>query len=67
MTKLEVADCLRLLRLHKYADVFLTEDVDGSLLQELDKDILVSDFGMSTFEAVKLHKFVHDGWRPKLK
>ena len=64
MNKVEVADCLRLVHLDEYRELFLQKDVDGVLLMDLDIDILMSEFGMSKFEALKLHKFVKEGWRP---
>ena len=64
MSKMEVADCLRLMHLERYSELFLQKDVDGMLLIDLDVDTLMSEFGMSKFEAIKVHKFAKDGWRP---
>ena len=65
MSKYEVADCLRLLHLEKYRDTFIDQDIDGSLLSDLRKDMLTSEFGMTSFEALKLLKFTNHGWKPK--
>ena len=60
----QVADILRLLHMHKYIKTFVQSDIDGQLLVALDVSIL-SDLGMSPFHATKLHKFIHEDWRPK--
>ena len=60
-----VGSCLRLLNLNKYVDKFAEGMVDGQLLLALDQNAYREDFGMSHLEAVRLHQFVHEGWRPK--
>ena len=61
----QVANVLRLLHMNKYVETFVESDIDGELLVALDINILRNDFGLSQFEATKLYKFVHGGWRPK--
>ena len=61
----QVAEFLRLLGLKRHVARFVENCVDGELLLELTRDMLVSEFGLTTFEALKLHKFVHEGWRMK--
>ena len=61
----QVAEFLRLLGLKRHVARFVENCVDGELLLELTRDMLVDEFGLTTFEALKLHKFVHEGWRMK--
>ena len=63
----QVGQCLRQLHLEKHVDVFQQQDVDGQLLTSLDEDILVTDFAMSRFNALKLMKFAREGWRPRFR
>ena len=61
----QVGDCLRLLKLERYVDIFVKHDIDGTLLTTLDDAMLTSpDFNLSRFEANKLVRFIN-GWRPK--
>lgn len=60
----EIADCLRLLKMAKYIDSFLANQVDGALLSELDEDMLTSGLQMSPLHAKKLILFAQKGWRP---
>lgn len=60
-----VANCLSLLNLGQYIHLFREQDVDGDLLSCLDLDILMQDFGLKRFDAIKLSKFIRDGWRPR--
>lgn len=60
----EVADCLRLLKMSKYIDSFLANQVDGALLSEFNEDILTNDLQMSQLHAKKLVMFAQKGWRP---
>ena len=61
----QVADILRLLHMQRYVKTFVESDIDGKLLMDLDVCILSNDLGLSRFHAIKLHKFIHEGWRPK--
>jgi len=62
----EVLQCLRLLNLHKFVEVFRTQQIDGELLTCVDQHVLVEEFGFKRFEAIKLEKFARNGWRPKM-
>ena len=64
MSMKEVSATLMLLKLDKYTEQFKENDIDGAMLADLDEDILIKEFGMSSFEALKLIKFVQ-GWRLK--
>ena len=65
VTKKQVGEFLRLLKLHQYIEVFDEEDIDGPLLLDLTKEDLKTDFKFKGTEALKLMKFVKEGWRPK--
>jgi len=62
----DVLQCLRLLNFHRYVDKFSAEQVDGEMLMSVDREMLIEDFGFKRFEALKLQKFAHRGWRPKM-
>jgi hypothetical protein len=61
----ELGEKLDALKLGRYKEKFATEQVDGRLLAELDRDALVADFGMSTVEASRLKLHSSEGWLPK--
>ena len=65
MTVEDVCACLELLSMPEYSTGFRRKQVDGGLLIELDKDILLKEFNFSPFNASKLIRFTR-GWRPKL-
>lgn len=60
----EVSDCLRLLKLKKYAKKFKESDVDGAFLEQMNESILIQSFKMEELEAKKLIMFVKEKWRP---
>ena len=60
-----VGDCLKLLHLDKYVEKFEENMIDGNLLLSLTDSVLQEDLGMSRLDIAKMHKFVHEGWRPK--
>ena len=62
----DVIECLSLLKMSKHADDFQDNEIDGTLLSDLDEAVLQSEFTFSQFDAKKLVKFTN-GWRPKLK
>ncbi|XP_038051385.1 pollen-specific leucine-rich repeat extensin-like protein 1 [Patiria miniata] len=64
LTLAQVSQCLRLLNLEKYIDAFKKNHVDGDLMMTLNKEMLRSDFGLSSFDVEKVMKFIQ-GWRPK--
>lgn len=59
-----LADCLKLLNMESYIKTFLSNQIDGKLLLELDEEILTSDLKVSKLHAKKLFMFAHRGWRP---
>ena len=65
LTVNQVSGCLQQLHLDEFVDAFQRQDVDGQLLTILDEDMLTKDFAMSRFQAMKLLKFVREGWRPR--
>ncbi|XP_041034167.1 uncharacterized protein LOC121271973 isoform X1 [Carcharodon carcharias] len=60
----EVCDCLNLLNMGKYIETFQSQQIDGHLLFDLDRDIMQNTFGMSNFHILKMIRF-REGWRPK--
>lgn len=60
----EVVEYLKRLNLGKYADTFKTEQIDGRLLIQLDKDTLKEDFDMKGVEAIRLVTFAKEGHVP---
>lgn len=62
----DVKGILVQLKLTAYVDKFEELQVDGVLLQELNKDVLMKDFGMIFVEATKLRNFVEKGHLPKV-
>jgi len=61
---MKIGECLHLLHLDKYVDIFHHKDVDGQLLVSLNVEVLTTDFSFSQFDAIKLMKFAVEGWRP---
>lgn len=59
----EVGQCLKLLNMEKYVEVFRQECVDGSLLVSLSEDALVALGVSNKLHRTKLLKFIA-GWRP---
>ncbi|XP_077989785.1 uncharacterized protein LOC144444246 [Glandiceps talaboti] len=59
-----VSNCLNTLGMEKYVDRFQEVQVDGHLLLNMTKEMFRNDIGMNEFEAMKLYRFIHDGWRP---
>lgn len=60
----QISKTLSLMKLGSHCSVFESRSVDGELLLELNENILVKDFGFSSFDAKKLIMFTK-GWRPK--
>uniref|UniRef100_UPI00398EB4C3 uncharacterized protein n=1 Tax=Pristiophorus japonicus TaxID=55135 RepID=UPI00398EB4C3 len=60
----EVCDCLNLLNMGKYIETFQSQQIDGHLLFDLDRDIMQNTFGMNNFHIIKIMRF-REGWRPK--
>ncbi|XP_033109402.1 uncharacterized protein LOC117110728 isoform X2 [Anneissia japonica] len=65
MNMSQVQDCLRLLNMDKYVEIFEKNSINGELLTDLDKETLVADLGMSRLNALKLQKFIAGKWAPE--
>lgn len=61
----DVALCLQLLNMDKYASKFRERNVDGAFLIKMNKKMLVESFQMQEFEAKQLTEFATKKWRPK--
>ncbi|XP_067098368.1 GRB2-associated and regulator of MAPK protein 2 [Osmerus mordax] len=62
----EVSACLRFIGLSEAAvGVFQRERIDGSLLVQLNEEILSHDFHLSRLHVTKIIQFIQ-GWRPKI-
>ncbi|XP_053381880.1 uncharacterized protein LOC128549320 [Mercenaria mercenaria] len=61
----EVCEYLSKLNLEQYEESFKKQMIDGAMLAELDKEILVQEFGMKKVEAIRLMKFAKEGRLPK--
>lgn len=59
----QIVQLLNSLNFKKFVLPFKSEMVNGVVLSTLTEKMLISDLGMSAFEARKLYKYVH-GWRP---
>ena len=59
----DVADLLTKHRLSTFVETFRDEEIDGSMLLELDLDSL-KDLGLNTFQAKKLLMLMQ-GWQPR--
>ena len=56
---------MKKLRLSKYTSLFEEQMVDGAILKEMDTELLKSDFGLTSIEAIRLVKFAKEGHIPK--
>ena len=61
----QLADCMHLLNMPHHAPTFQSQQIDGSLANHLNDDILIKEFSFTRFEALKFVQFVKHGWRPK--
>ena len=61
----EVSVCLQRLKMAEHVDDFADKEVDGEMLSCLDQTILVDEFHFSGFNAIKLMKFVNEGYVPR--
>ncbi|XP_077990480.1 uncharacterized protein LOC144444814 [Glandiceps talaboti] len=59
-----VCKCLEALGFGNYADQFRKEQIDGAMLCNMNTAMFTEDLAMNAFQAMKLNKFVHEGWRP---
>lgn len=60
----EVARCLELLKLRKYARKFRDRVVDGAVLVTVTESMLIDSFKMDQIDARKLIMFARESWRP---
>lgn len=61
----DLGQYLHILNIGQYAKQLADAQIDGILLKELNKDILIEEFGFKRFEAIKLMKFARHGYLPK--
>ena len=64
LTVTEVSAALSALNLEKYIPQFQEHAIDGSLLNNLNAQMLEEEFHFKSFEAMKLVRFAN-GWTPK--
>eukprot|EP00112_Aurelia_sp_Birch-Aquarium-sp1_P006757 Seg1739.7 transcript_id=Seg1739.7/GoldUCD/mRNA.D3Y31 product="hypothetical protein" protein_id=Seg1739.7/GoldUCD/D3Y31 len=62
--KESISDVLQVIALNKYEVEMTTNQVDLNLLLDLAEEDLMSEIGMTRFEARKLLLFVQNRWRP---
>jgi hypothetical protein len=61
----EVANCLRFLHMDVYVDQFIEEQIDGTMLVELNEEMMEQSLGITNkLHQRKLIKLI-GGWRPK--
>ncbi|XP_046843083.1 uncharacterized protein LOC124437107 [Xenia sp. Carnegie-2017] len=60
----DVCSLLREINLEQYEDMFEQKQIDGGLLEDLNEDVLINDFKMPSFHAMKSKKAVMNNWRP---
>nr|XP_022309985.1 uncharacterized protein LOC111115428 isoform X2 [Crassostrea virginica] len=61
----DVGDILKKLHLGKYVKKFKSEMIDGEILKEITRTILINDFNFSHVEAIRLEKFIASGHCPE--
>jgi hypothetical protein len=61
----DLGEYLHILNIGQYAEKLADAQIDGILLKELDEQILIEEFGLKRFEAIKLMKFARHGHLPK--
>jgi len=57
---------LHMMNIGQYSGQLSDAQIDGTLLKELDEQILIEEFGFKRFEAIKLMKFARHGYLPKV-
>jgi len=57
---------LHVMNIGQYSGQLSDAQIDGTLLKELDEQILIEEFGFKRFEAIKLMKFARHGYLPKV-
>ncbi|XP_053573250.1 uncharacterized protein LOC128663111 [Bombina bombina] len=61
----QVCECLEILNMKQYVKAFSEALVDGHILYELDREMMLSCLGMNGLNIAKLLKF-REGWRPNI-
>ena len=61
----DLGQYLHILNIGQHAGKFSDAQIDGTLLKELDVEILVEEFGFKRFEALTLMTFARHGYLPK--
>ena len=67
LTVQEIGLLLHDLNLSQYGGTFEQEQVDGKMLNDLNKEVLQSHFKMTAFHAHKLKKATTENWRPSIR
>eukprot|EP00112_Aurelia_sp_Birch-Aquarium-sp1_P006758 Seg1739.8 transcript_id=Seg1739.8/GoldUCD/mRNA.D3Y31 product="hypothetical protein" protein_id=Seg1739.8/GoldUCD/D3Y31 len=62
--KESISDVLQVIALNKYEEEMTTNQIDLDLLLDLAEEDLMSEIGMTRFEARKLLLYVQNRWRP---
>ncbi|XP_061178679.1 uncharacterized protein LOC133187338 [Saccostrea echinata] len=65
MSVKEVGNMLKKLKLGRHVKKFKTEMIDGEILKELTRSILVNDFNFTHVEAIRLEKYIESGHVPE--
>ncbi|XP_062617795.1 uncharacterized protein LOC134279415 isoform X2 [Saccostrea cucullata] len=65
MSVKEVGNMLKKLKLGRHAKRFKSEMIDGEILKELTRSILVNDFNFTHVEAIRLEKYIESGHVPE--
>lgn len=60
----DVGDILKKLKLGKFVKRFKSEMIDGEILTDLTRNILINEFNFSHIEAIRLEKFIASGHVP---
>ena len=58
---------LHIMNIGQYSGQLSDAQIDGTLLKEMDEQILIEDFGFKRFEAITLMNFARDGYLPNVK
>ena len=61
----DLGQYLHILNIGQYAKQLADAQIDGTLLKDLNEEILIEEFGFKRFEAIKLMKFAKHGYLPK--
>jgi hypothetical protein len=48
----------------EYAEKLREMELDGNIIKDITKEVFVSELGFSQVDALKMTKFVCEGWKP---